>query len=122
MLELLLPRDLAKESVGREQHAVVEKDVVDPDHAGLVQRDVVGLGRSLEHLQAQAEVRVVIEVGAGRHRPVDEAVFDERYETRHPEPGRRERAGDAHPDHHVGLEHFLGEQPASLAQAPPVVG
>jgi hypothetical protein len=76
MLELFLARDLAEERVGRKQHAVVEKNVVDSDHAGLMQRHVVGLGRALEHLQAQGEVRVVIKVGAGRDHPVNEAVFD----------------------------------------------
>ena len=58
------------------------------------------------HREAEPEVRVVIEIRAGRDDPVDEAALDQRNERRHAEAGRRERAGERHADGHVGLEHL----------------
>ena len=121
MLKFLVARDLAEKRIGREQHVIIEKDVVDAHHALIAQRDVIGFGRALEHLQPDAEVGVMIKIRAGRHDPIDETIFDERDKARHAEARGRQRAGHAHADHHVALEDFLGEQAAGLAQAAAVV-
>ncbi len=98
---------VAEERVGREQHVVVEEDVVDADDAFVAQHDVRLLRIPAVHREPEAEVRVVIEIRAGRDDPVDEPALDERNERRHAESRRRERAGERHADGHVGLEHLL---------------
>ena len=74
------------------------------------------------HREPEPEMRVVVEVRAGRDDPVDEARLDERDERRHAEPRRRERAGERQADGDVGLEHLLREELARLAQPRRVVG
>ena len=112
---------LADELVGREQDAVVEEDVVDPDHALVAQLDVVRGRRAAVHREPEREMGVVIQVGAGRDDPVDEARLHERDEAAHPEPRRRHRARQRHPDRGVRLEHALGEEVAALAEPAGVV-
>ena len=121
-LEFLALNDLAEERVGRQQHVVVEEDVVDADDAFLAQHDVGLLRVAAVHREPESEMRVVIEIRAGRDDPVDEAALDERNERRHAESGRRERAGERHADRDVGLEHLLREQLARFAQTRRVVG
>src|SRR4029077_1462178 len=89
LLEFLLRGNFAKERVGREQDLVVEENVVDAYDALLAQLDIIGLGRTLKHLEPQAEVRVVIKVRTRRDHPIDEAVFDKWNEAGHAEPGGR---------------------------------
>src|SRR5229473_6250219 len=62
MLELFVTRDLSEESVGGKQHAIVEENIVDPNYTGFAQSHVVGFRRTLEHLQAQSKMRIVIQV------------------------------------------------------------
>ena len=64
------------------------------------------------HGVVQGEVEVVVEVRAGGDDPVDEAGLDQRDDARSSPAGGRQRAGEAHADGHVGLEHLLREQPA----------
>ena len=88
MLKFLLARDLAEKRVGGKQHLVIEKDVVDADHTGVAQRDVVGFRVALKHLEAHTEVGVVVEIGAGGDHPVDETMLDERNQARHAQARR----------------------------------
>ncbi len=74
------------------------------------------------HREPQPEVRVVVEIRAGRNDPVDESSFYERNERRHSQPRRSERAGDREPDRDIGFEHLAGEELASLAKSRGVVG
>jgi hypothetical protein len=67
-------------------------------------------------------MRVVIQIRAGRDDPVDESALDERNERRHAESGRRERAGQGHPDRDIRLEHFFREQATRLTQSRRIVG
>ena len=74
------------------------------------------------HREAEPEVRIVVEIRARGDDPVDESGLDERNERRHAEPGGSQRAGERESDGDVGLEHLLGEELRSLAQARGVVG
>ncbi len=121
-LKLRTLNDRPKKGVRREQHVVVEKDVVDPDDAFVTQHDVGLLRIPAVHREAEAEVRVVIEIRARGDDPVDVPALDERNERRHSKPGRRERAGERHADGHVRLEHFSGEELTRFAQPRRVVG
>ena len=73
------------------------------------------------HRHAEAKVRVVIEIGARGHDPIHKSRFDQRDDRGHAETSGRHRAGEAHADGHVLVEHALGEQPASFRQAAGVV-
>ncbi len=73
-------------------------------------------------LEAEAEVRVVIQIGAGAGDPVDEAVLDQRNDGRDPQPRRRQRARQAHADGDVGVEHTAHEQLTGFTQPGGVVG
>jgi hypothetical protein len=57
-------------------------------------------GVAAVHREPQPEVRVVVEVRAGRDDPVDEPRLHERDDGAHAEPGRRQRTGErqAHGD------------------------
>src|SRR4051812_21588678 len=67
-------------------------------------------------------MRVVIQVGASRDDPVDEAGFDQGYERRHAQSSRRERTGQRHADRNVVAEHACGEELAGFAQTRRVIG
>jgi len=67
---------LAEECVSVEQHRVIEEDVVDADHFFFAQRDIGRVRVALVHSETDTEVRVVIEIGAGRDDPIDKAGFD----------------------------------------------
>ena len=121
-LELGRRDDLAEEGVRVQQDAVVEEDVVDADHALLAQLDVVHVERALVHAQAEAEVRVVVEVRARGDHPVHEAGLEQRDDRAHAEPRGGQGAGHRQPHGDVFLQHPLGEQPCALAQAGAVVG
>ena len=97
-LELRALDDLPEERVRAEQDVVVEEDVVDADDAVLAQDGVACCRITAVHREAEAEVRVVVEVRAGGDDPVDEARLDERDDRRHAEPRRRERAGEREAD------------------------
>ena len=88
----------------------------------LAQLHVVDEWAAPVHREPETEVRVVVQVRAGRDHPVHEPRLHERDERGHAEPGGRHRAGEAHAHRHLGFEHPLGEQAARLSQAPGVVG
>ena len=94
----LVPDQLAIERVGIEQGLVVEDDVVDPDHVVLTEREIIQVGTALMQRKIERVVRVVIEVGAGRDDPVDEAGLDQGDQAAHPQTGgsqcARERQAD----------------------------
>ena len=73
------------------------------------------------HGEADAEVRVVVEVRAGGDDPVDEAGFDERDQRGDSESRGRQRAGERQPDRDLRLQHLLGEELAGFAQPRGVV-
>ena len=121
-LELFALDEAAEEGVRVKQHRVVEEDVVDAHDLFVAQRDVRDGRVALMEREADAEVRVVIEVRAGRDDPVDEARAHERDERRDAESRRRQRAGEREADGHVRLQHLPREELARLAQTPRVVG
>ena len=75
-LKLFPGNYLAEESIGIQQHGVVEEDVVDAHHFLFAQHNVGNVGPALAHYQADTKVRVVIEIGAGRDYPIHKAGFD----------------------------------------------
>ena len=114
-------RHFANEGIGREQHAVVEEDIVNPHDALVAQLDVIRVGRSPVHGQAEGEVRIMIQVGPGGDQPVHEPRFHQGNETAHAEPRWRHSAGEGHSHRDVGLEHPLGEELAAFPQPAGVV-
>src|SRR5580704_7744337 len=92
-LELGFACDFTEKRVSRKQHVVIEENIVDADDPGFAKRDIVGLGRALKHFEAEAEMGVVVEIGAGGDHPIDETVLDQWNDARHAETGRRQRAG-----------------------------
>ena len=74
------------------------------------------------HREADAEVRVVIEIGAGRDDPVDKACFDQWNQRGNAETRGRQRSGQRDADRDFGLEHLLCEELARFAQSRSVVG
>ncbi len=120
-LELRSRRYLPDERVGGEQHAVIEEDVVDADHALVAQLDVIGGRAAPVHGKPERKVGVVVEIGTGRDDPVDEPPLHQRNQTAHAEPGRRHGPSQRHPDRDVRLEHALGEELAALPQPAGVI-
>jgi hypothetical protein len=113
--------DLPEKRVGREEHVVVEEDVIDANDALFAQDDVRFLRVAPVHREAETEMRVVIEIRAGRDDPIDEPALDQRNERRHAQAGGRERTGQRHADSDVRLEHFFREQPTGFAKPRGVV-
>ena len=74
------------------------------------------------HRIVQREVHVVVENRAGGDDPVDEAGLDERNDGGAAQAGRRQRAGEAHADGDIGLQHLLGEKLAAFLETRAVVG
>ena len=70
----------------------------------------------------QREVHVVIQIRAGGNDPVHETRLDQRDDAGAAEAGRRQRAGDAHADGHIGVEHAVGEKLAGFLEPRGVVG
>ena len=66
-------------------------------------------------------MRVVIEIRARRHHPVDEPGLDERDDGRHAQSCRRHCAGETHPDGDVILEHPFRKQAAAFRKSAGVV-
>jgi hypothetical protein len=77
---------------------------------------------ALVHREADAEVRVVIEIGAGRDDPVNKAGFDERNQRGNPETRGRQRSGQRNAHRDFRFEHFLREQLTRFTQSRGVVG
>ena len=102
-VELRRGDQLAVEGVGREQHVVVEEDVVDADDALLAQAGVVDLRLPLAQRHRQPEVGVVVEVRAGRDDPVDEPRLDQRDQRGEPDarPGSAHRPASSRRSHPV---------------------
>ena len=72
--------------------------------------------------KSESEMRIMIEICASRDDPVHEARLHERNQARLAQPGRRQRAGQAHADVAVLRQHFVRQQFGGLAEAPAVVG
>ena len=73
----LVRLDHATEKLIRvQQHRVIKENVVDAHDFCFPQDDVRRLRVALVHRQANAEMRIVIEVRAGRNNPVDKACLD----------------------------------------------
>ena len=121
-LELRPLDHLAHEGVRVEEHIVVEQDVIDPDDPLIVQHDVVQERASGVERHVEAEVEVVVEVGAGGDHPVDKPRLHERDDAALPEAGRGQGASEAHPDEPLLGEHLACKQQGGLAETSPVVG
>ena len=113
--------EVADVGVGLEQHGRGKQDVVDPDHAVLVQLDVVRERRAAAQREVQRVVQIVVQIRAGRDDEVDEPAVHH-LDDAAAEPGRRHRAGHRQPDRRVvlGREHLLGEDLARLGEPPGV--
>ena len=120
--ELGLAQHLAEEGVGLEQDALVEQDVVDADGALLAQLDVVGPGRAGVDRVAERVMGVVVEVGAGRHDPVDEPGLDQRHQARGGEPGGVSAPESESATVTSGCEDLAAQELRRFAQASRVVG
>src|SRR6478672_11541187 len=88
-LKLFRGDHLAKERIGIKQYGVVEEDIVDTNYLLLAQDYVGDLRIAFAHHQADAKVRIVIEIRAGRNYPVYETGFDERNKGRHSQASGR---------------------------------
>ena len=67
------------------------------------------------HREPDAEVGIVVQIGARGDDPVDEASFDQGNECGNAKPRRRQRACYRHADRDFRLQHALAEQLARLA-------
>ena len=77
-LEFLAGDDFAEKRIGRQQHVVIEENVVDAHDTFLTKHDVRLLGVAAMHRQPQPEVCIVVEIRAGRNDPVDESSLNQR--------------------------------------------
>src|SRR5581483_5000503 len=97
-----------------------KQDVVNPNHAFLVQLHVVQKRRAAVQREVQRVMEIVIQVRAGRDDEVDEtAVHHLDYAAA--EPRGRHRAGDGQPDRRVvggRIEHLVCKDLTGLVQTP----
>src|SRR5688500_1066634 len=120
--ELRLREHGAEIAIGVEKDVVIEEDVVDPDHSFFAQHRVIEKGRAVMKLQTDAEMSVVVEVGAGGNHPIDEAVLNQGNQASPSLAGWRQGAAERNPDGAVVQQHFLRVQAAGFAQPAGVVG
>ena len=113
--------EVAHVRVGLEQHRGGKENVVDPDHALVVQIPIVEKWRSAVQGEIQRVVEVVIEICACADDEVHQPSLHQ-LDQAAAEPGRRQRAGhgDADGGVVVGVQHLLGEDVARLGQPRPV--
>ncbi len=121
-LELRAGDDLAEKGIGGEEDGVIEKDIVDAHDAFLPQHDVVHVRVALMQGESDAEMGVVIQIGARRDDPVDESMLDERDEGGDPEPGRGQCSREAYAHRDVGGQHFPCKQLTRFPQACGIIG
>src|SRR6266481_10020250 len=69
----------------------------------------------------QSKMHVVVKIGASGHDPIYETGLDERDNAGTAESGRSQRAGNAHANRDVGIEHAVGEKLASFFEPSGVV-
>src|SRR5262249_4206565 len=73
LLEFRRADDFAKELIGFQKNVVLKKDVIDADDAFFTQHFVIEIVQAAPHFEPDAEMRVVIDIGASRNDPVDES-------------------------------------------------
>src|SRR5262245_616864 len=102
--------EVANVRVRLQQYGRRKQDVVDPNHAVLVELDVVEERRAAAQREVQGVVKVVIQVRAGRDDEIDEPAVHQ-LDDAAAEPRRRERAGNSQANRRVGLwiQHLLCE-------------
>ena len=122
LLEFRRADDFAEELIGLQQDVVLKKDVVNADDAFFAQDAVVEIGQPAPHLEADAEMRIVIEIGAGRNDPIDEPGAHQRNDRGHAEAGGRHGARKTHADGDVVRENPFGEKMAGFAESRGIVG
>ena len=93
-LEFLAGNNFSEERVGRQQHIVIEENVINADDAFFAQNDIGFLCVAAVHRESKPEMGVVIQVRTGRDDPVDESSFDQGNERRHSQASRRQRPSD----------------------------
>ena len=120
-LEFFGTDDFAEEGIGREQYIVIEEDVVNPHDAFITQDHIADLMIASVHRQAQAKMRVVIQIRTRRNNPINEAGFNQRNQCRDAQSRRRERACQRDADGHVVFEHTVGKKLRAFAQTCAVV-
>ena len=79
-----------------------------------MQQAIVQLATAAVQRQPQAEVHVVVQVGAGGDDPVDEAGPNQGDQDRTAEACRCQGTGERQADPAFRAEHFLGVQPGRL--------
>lgn len=72
-------------------------------------------------LKADAEVRIVVKVGARADNPINEAIFHQGDNARAAKASWREGSRDAHTDRYISFEHVFNENMASLVEPSSIV-
>src|SRR5262249_45412439 len=70
VLEFWSDDDFAEKLICLQKYVVVKENVVDADDAFFAQNPVIEIGQPSAHFEANAEMRIVIEIRAGRNNPV----------------------------------------------------
>ena len=109
---------IADERVGVEQHLRRKQDVVDADHAFLVEHAIVEERRAAAQREVQRVVQIVIEVRAGTDDEIDEAALHHRDDAA-AQARRRHRPRDGQRNGGVVpcRQHLVAEDAACLAKA-----
>src|SRR5262249_1326457 len=111
----------AKKRVSVEQNRIIKEDVVNSDDFFVPQNNIGGLRVALVHRQAESEVCVVIKIRARRNDPIDEAGLNQRDQSGHAEPRRRQCSGQRDTNGHVRLKQLFREELTRLTQTRGVV-
>ncbi len=123
LLKFRLHQNVAQNLVGCHQAvAIADQHVVHAHDVVVAQFRVVHLEATGVHRIVQREMHVVVKNRASGDDPVHESRFDQRHDGRAAQARRRQRAGKAHADGYVGIQHLLAEKLAALAETRAIVG
>ena len=112
----------AEKMIGFQQDVIFKENVVDADNAFFPQNTVVQIMQAAPHLETNAEMRIVVQIRAGRNDPVDKPGTHQWNDCGHAEAGRSHRTGKAHADSDIVRQHAFGEELAGFAKARGIVG